>query len=131
MNRIESFIYGIVRNNPTVKNAVRNLYQSFFDLLPRKREYFRYGYDFKEGYYFGFHDLQELSADGSRLLVQKLPFDLRMPVAGETEQVGYLDFAQDGHLGDFHEIGTTSAWNYHKGCRLQWLDDNNVIFNII
>ena len=129
MNRIESFIYGIVRSNPTVKNAVRNLYQSFFDLLPRKKEYFRYGYDFKEGYYFGFHDLQELSADGSKLLVQKLPFDLRMPVVGETEPVGYLDFTKDGHLGDFHEIGTTSAWNYHKGCRLQWLDDNNVIFN--
>lgn len=119
----------MVRNNPTVKNAVRNLYQSFFDLLPRKKEFFRYGYDFKEGYYFGFHDLQELSADGTRLLVHELPFDLRMPLAGETEQVGYLDLSLDGHLGDFHVIGTTSAWNYHKGCRLQWVDDNNVIFN--
>ena len=129
MNRIESFIYGIVRGNPVIKNAVRNIYQSFFDLLPRKNEYFRYDYDFKEGYYFGFHDLQELSADGSRLLVHKLPFDLRMPVAGETEQVGYLDFSVDGQLGDFHVLGTSSAWNFHKGCRLQWLDDNNVIFN--
>ena len=129
MNRIESFIYGMVRNSPTVKNAVRNLYQSFFDLLPRKKEFFRYGYDFKEGYYFGFHDLQELSADGTRLLVHKLPFDFRMPLACETEQVGYLDLSLDGHLGDFHEIGTTSAWNYHKGCRLQWVDDNSVIFN--
>ena len=129
MNRIELFIYGIVRGNPVIKNAVRNIYQSFFDLLPRKNEYFRYDYDFKEGYYFGFHDLQELSADGSRLLVHKLPFDLRMPVAGETEQVGYLDFSVDGQLGDFHVLGTSSAWNFHKGCRLQWLDDNNVIFN--
>jgi hypothetical protein len=129
MNRIESFIYGIVRRNPAIKNAVRNLYQSLFDLLPRKKEYFRYGFEFKEGYYFGFHDLQELSADGLKLLVHKLPFDLRMPVAGETEQVGYLDFSQDGHLGDFHELDSTSAWNFHKGCRLQWLDDNNVIFN--
>lgn len=129
MNKIESFIYGIVRGNPAFKNFIRNAYQSLFDLLPRQKEYFRYDFDYKEGYYFGFHDLQELSADGSRLLVHKLSFDLRMPVAGETEQVGYLDFTQDGHLGMFHEIGTTSAWNYHKGCRLQWLDDNNIIFN--
>lgn len=129
MNRIESVIYGIVRRNPVIKTAVRNIYQSFFDLLPRKKEFFRYGYDYREGYYFGFHDLQELSADGSKLLIHKLPFDLRMPLAGETEQIGYLDFYEDGHLGDFHELDTTSAWNYHKGCRLQWLDDNNVIFN--
>lgn len=129
MNRIESIIYGVVRRNPILKNAVRNIYQSFFDLLPRKKEYFRYGIEFKEGYYFGFHDLQELSADGTRLLVHKFPFDLRMPLAGETEQVGYLDFYEDGHLGDFHEIDSTSSWNFHKGCRLQWLDDNNVIFN--
>lgn len=129
MNRIESVIYGIVRRNPVLKNAIRNIYQSFFDLLPRKKEYFRYGIEFKEGYYFGFHDLQELSADGTRLLVHKLPFDFRMPLAGETEQVGYLDFDEAGHLGDFHELDYTSAWNYHKGCRLQWLDDNNVIFN--
>ena len=129
MNRIESFIYGIVRENPTVKNTVRNLYQSFFDLLPRKKEYFRFDFDFKEGFYYGFHDLQELSADGTKLLVQRLPFDMRMPSAGETEQVGYLDFSHDGHLGEFHVIGDTSAWNYHKGCRLQWLDDNNIIFN--
>ncbi len=129
MNRIESIIYGFVRRNPILKNTVRNIYQSFFDLLPRKKEYFRFGFEFKEGYYFGFHDLQELSADGTRLLVHKLPFDLRMPLAGETEQIGYLDFDEDGHLGDFHELDSTSAWNYHKGCRLQWFDDNNVIFN--
>ena len=129
MNRIESVIYGVVRRNPILKNAIRNFYQSFFDLLPRKKEYFKYGFEFKEGYYFGFHDLQELSVDGTKLLVHKLPFDLRMPEAGETEQVGYLDFDEDGHLGNFHELDSTSAWNYHKGCRLQWLDDNNIIFN--
>ena len=129
MNRIESFIYCLVRKNPILKNAIRNSYQSFFDLFPRKKEYFKYKFDFKEGYYFGFHDLQELSADGSRLLVHRPSFDLRMPLAGETEQVGYLDFNSDGLLGDFHLLGTTSAWNYHKGCRLQWLDEHNVIYN--
>ena len=129
MDKIESFIYNLVRNNPIVKNTIRNLYQSFFDLLPRKKEYFKYHFDFKEGYYFGFHDIQELSEDCSKLLVQRLSFDLRMPLAGETAQVGYLDFSTEGQLGEFHAIGNTSAWNYHKGCRLQWLDNQRVIFN--
>ena len=129
MNKIESFIYNLVRKNPVAKNTIRNLYQSLFDLIPRKKEYFKYHFDFKEGYYFGFHDLQELSADCSKLLVQRLSFDLRMPLAGETEEVGYLDFNSDGLMGDFHSLGMTSAWNYHKGCRLQWLDARNVIYN--
>lgn len=30
---------------------------------------------------------------------------------------------------DFHKLDDTYAWNYHKGCRLQWLDKNRIIFN--
>ena len=129
MNKLESIVHKLVRGNPTLKNAVRNLYQSFYDLLPRKKEYFKYGYNFKEGYYFGFHDLQQVSSDGTKLLAHRLLFDLRMPAPGETEQVGYFDITPDGHIGDFHRVGETSAWNYHKGCRLQWLDEDRIIFN--
>ena len=129
MNKLESIVHKLVRSNPTLKNAVRNLYQSFYDLLPRKKEYFKYGYNFKEGYYFGFHDLQQVSSDGTKLLAHRLSFDLRMPAPGETEQVGYFDITPDGHIGDFHRVGETSAWNYHKGCRLQWLDEDRIIFN--
>lgn len=129
MNWIESVVYKVVRGNPTIKNFVRNTYQSFFDLLPRKKEYIRYSMDFREGYYFGFHDLQEMSADGTKLLVQQLSFDLRMPARDEKEKVGWMDLDSDGKLGQFHMLAETAAWNYHKGCRLQWLDDDRVIFN--
>lgn len=129
MNWFESAVYKIVRGNPTIKNIVRNTYQCFFDLLPKKKEYLRHSADFREGFYFGFHDLQEVSTDGTKVLAQKLPFDLRMPQKGETEQLGYLDFDSDGHLGDFHPVAETGAWNYHKGCRLQWFGNDKVIFN--
>lgn len=129
MNRIETVIYRLVRSNPTLKNAVRNLYQCLFDMLPRKDEYFKNEFDFKEGYYFGFHDLQEVSFDGTKVLANRLSFDLRMPQKGESEQVGYLDLDSDGHLGNFHSLGETLAWNYHKGCRLQWVGNDSVAFN--
>ena len=129
MNSFESAVYKIVRGNPTIKNLVRNTYQCFFDLLPIKKEFFRYSIDFKEGCFFGFHDLQEMSSDGTKILVQQLSFDLRMPLRGETVNVGWLDLNSDGKIGQFHMLAETTAWNYHKGCRLQWLDDDRVIFN--
>lgn len=41
MNKIESVVYNIVKNNYWLKNIVRNIYQGCYDLLPN------YGSTFK------------------------------------------------------------------------------------
>lgn len=128
MNKIEEIVYHSLYSHPKLKLAVRNAYQGLFDLMPRKENYFAGEFQLKEGYFFGFHDVSPFSADETKLLACKLAFDLRMPVAGETIDVGYFDFYQ-GKIGDFHRIGVTSAWNYHKGCRLQWLNEKEIVFN--
>lgn len=128
MNKIEEIVYHALYSHPKLKLAVRNLYQGIFDLMPRKADFFNGNHQVKEGYFFGFHDVTPFSADETKVLACKLAYDLRMPKAGEGIDVGYLDF-MDGKFADFHKIGETFAWNYHKGCRLQWLDDKEVIFN--
>lgn len=128
MNKIETIVYNAVRKNPALKQSVRNLYQGFFDLLPKKKEFFSGDWDFKENYFFGFHDVSPLSEDGMKLLAMHNSFDLRMPKANEALEVGYFDF-EDGMIGAWHKLADSFAWNYHKGCRLQWLDTENVIFN--
>lgn len=130
MNKLESVVYNLVRQNPALKQTVRNAYQNIFDLLPRKKEYFINRYCFKEGYFFGFHDVSPFSLDETKLLACHYSFDLRMPFSGEGIEVGYFDL-KHGVIGDFHPIGISYAWNYHKGCRLQWMDDNLVIFNTV
>lgn len=30
----------------------------------------------------------------------------------------------------YKEIGKTMSWNFQDGCRLQWLDSENVIYNV-
>lgn len=128
MNKLEEFVYHALYKYPKAKLFVRNIYQGIFDLMPRKENYISASYDIKEGYFFGFHDVTPFSSDEKKLLAQKISFDFRMPESGEGIDVGYFDF-QSGKIGSFHKIGTTYAWNYHKGCRLQWLDNKRLIYN--
>lgn len=128
MNKIETIVYGAVRKHPGIKKAVKIVYQGVFDLLPREKEFFVHAIDGKEGYFFGFHDVSQFSTDETKLLANEVPFDGRMPQKGESMAVGYFDFV-DGKIGAFHKIAESYAWNYHKGCRLQWVDNERVIFN--
>lgn len=130
MNQLETFVYNVVRKNPALKQLVRNTYQGLFDLLPRKKDYFASSFDFREGYFYGFHDVSPFSEDDTKLLANRNSFDLRMPLPSDGLDVGYFDLDM-GKFKDFHRIDTSYAWNYHKGCRLQWLDESHVIFNTV
>ena len=128
MNKIEASVYGLVRKYPLVKKTIKILYQGFFDLLSRKKDLFSGYYSYKEGFFFGFHDISPFSEDETKILAHKLPFDLCMPRTGDKMEIGYIDFKED-ELGDFYKVTETTAWNYHKGCRLQWLDNKHIIYN--
>ena len=44
-----------------------------------------------------------------------------MPVENEMLEVGYWN----SNFSEFTVVDKTKAWNYHKGCRLQWLGETN------
>lgn len=129
MNRVERFVYDLVKSNPRLKKGLRNVYQSVFDLMPGKRSFSVNPIVYREGFFFGFHDLQPFSADSSTVLANRLYFDEpRMPHDDDYIDVGYFEF--DGlDFGEFTKVGQTNAWNYHKGCRLQWVNAGKVAFN--
>ena len=127
MNKIEKLVYDTLKSSPRIKIYIRNLYQSFFDILPNKKDYSVNHIDLKEGHFFGFHDITPFSKDGTKLLANKLTIPFRMPERGDVLDVGYFPF--ENNLQDFRKVGETLAWNYHKGCRLQWLGTNSLIYN--
>lgn len=127
MNKIEKIVYDAVKSNPRVKIFIRNSYQSFFDILPNKKDYSINEIDFREGFFYGFHDISPFSKDSSKLLANKLTIPLRMPKRGDVLEIGYFPF--DKRMKDYIKVGETLAWNYHKGCRLQWLGKNSLIYN--
>lgn len=119
----------MVKSSPAVKFLLRNAYQMAFDLLPRPKDWSVRPLSYREQSFFGFHDCSPFSLDDTKVLSYRTHIPVRMPKADETLEVGYYDLTSDGVLGDFHPLATTLTWNYHKGCRLQWMGQDKVIFN--
>lgn len=131
MNFIERTVYNYVKNNPVLKNKIRDIYQGFFDCLPKKKVYSKSELFIKEGYFLGFHDIQPFSNDSTKILANKVNIDFKMPSENDEMSVGYFNFDRKKGFLDYVEIGNTFAWNYHKGCRLQWCGTKNeyIIYN--
>lgn len=127
MNRLERTIYDLVKHNPRMKLAIRNLYQQVFDLLPSPKHKTAYPIISREGFFFGFHDHSPFSADNKYLLTNRFTIPLRMPKPGETLEVGYF------HGNDYKTyvpVAETQAWTWHMGCKLQWRGNKNqLVFN--
>lgn len=128
MNKLEKIIYDNIKYNPKIKNAIRNIYQTFFDILPRLSNTSLFPVKARKGFFFGFHDHSPFSSDNEKLLANKPNIPLRMPHVGEELEIGYFhgeDFA------DFVPVATTKAWQWHMGCKLQWRgkSSSEVIFN--
>lgn len=51
-----------------------------------------------------------------------------MPTKDDVLEVGYWEGQE---FNSWKKIGETKSWNYHKGCRLQWIDDCNCIYNVV
>jgi len=130
MNIIEKTVYNFVKNNPVIKNKIRDVYQGLYDFLPRKKTYSRSDLFIKEGFFLGFHDIQPFSKGNLFVLGNKVDIDLKMPSPNDAMSIGYFNFDESG-FGDYNEVGTTFSWNYHKGCRLQWCgrESKDIVYN--
>lgn len=129
MNKIEKIVYDLVKKNPRLKTRLRNIYQTIYDILPDKKDYFLNDVIVQDNYFFGFHDCDPFSLNSNYVLANKLNIPLRMPEKDDLLTVGFFQ----NNFSDYVEIAKTQAWNYHKGCRLQWLgnNDDKIIFNNI
>lgn len=130
MNKVEKFAYNLIKSNPALKNAVRNIYQSFWDTLPQKEEYTKNPLEYAENYFFGFHDVSPFSLDNKKVLSNYSEHSLTMPKNNDPLKVGYFEF-DNCKISKYIEIDKSFSWNYHKGCRLQWLSEDKVIFNTV
>ncbi len=78
-----------------------------------------------ENCFFGYYDLSPENEDGTKVLVQRAPFNDHMPEKADVLEVGYIDMI----TRKFVLCEKTTAWNFQEGCRAQWLNNEQFIFN--
>jgi hypothetical protein len=81
-----------------------------------------------KSYWFGYYNYSPISRDGRRMLAHHANFEGRMPNAEDRCSIGYFDLAD----GCWHQLATSSAFNWQQGSMLQWLGpdfNTRVIYN--
>ena len=126
MNFVERSIYDVVKRNPAVKRAIRNVYQQLFDFFPAKPARCEYPLTVHGGKFFGFHDHSPFSSDETLVLSCLAPDHLAMP--RYEQSIGICLDVRD-KAGPREPLIETFAWNWHMGCKLQWVDDETFFFN--
>ena len=106
MNKLEKFIYDLVKRNPALKTSIRNLYQNILDVLPSKKFKTSYPLINREGYFFGFHDHTPFSSNEKYLLAQKAPVGFFMPNTNDLLKIGF--FSGDKYT-EFNECTYTKT----------------------
>lgn len=73
--------------------------------------------------FFGYYDLQQISPNGTRMLVLKTKRNALPAVDGA--EIYYIDLTDD----TWHYVTSSNAWCWQQGCRLSWVtNSNNLVF---
>lgn len=76
--------------------------------------------------FFGYYDIFPENKRGDKVLLNVAPFNDHMPNGSDCLSVGYVDTT-----GTYHEVGETTGWNFQEGCRLQWVGDDILAYNVL
>lgn len=77
-------------------------------------------------HWFGYYNYCPCNKNGELLLAHRADFDGRDVRKEDCAQVGYFNM----NTGDWTEVGETDAFNWQQGAMLQWLNENELIYNI-
>jgi len=122
LNRIERYVYELVRRSPALKQSITLAYQLLFSLFGSRKILVRGDLQVLAGYFYGFHDKCPWSPNDKFLLSHENPLK-----GSQTLRIGYFNLDQSD---EFKPLGATAAWNYQMGSMIQWLGESeNVIYN--
>jgi hypothetical protein len=128
MNKLELFVYQLVKNNPRLKNLVRDIYQAPLNLIRIPNEQSLFPVMVREGYFYGFHDKNPWSADNRFLLAHGFnDLSNTEPKIGDRVDIGYF---KDNNSPLFTKVAETGCFNWQQGSMLQWFGKTgDLIFN--
>jgi hypothetical protein len=90
MNKFELVVYNLVKNNPTLKQLIVDMYQTVLSCIPQKKLISSFPVFERQGFFYGFHDKTPFSTDGTYLLAHKNLIGNRSVRVGDTVEIGFL-----------------------------------------
>lgn len=77
---------------------------------------------------FWFFGIEQFDASNRYVLAMRVSFKDRDVSKADMAEIGYIDLQNNNK---WTKIGTTTAWNWQQGCRLQWrANSDEIVWNV-
>jgi hypothetical protein len=129
----ERFIAKLLSSFPQFKLFIKYVYQRFNFLRYKKSYQFKssnkiikISNDKSDNSFFGYYDRSPMSNDGRKVLFHSTSFNTKNN-PNKCVEIDIMIFDIDKQETQY--ISSTKAFNWQQGAKLQWLNDNEIIFN--
>lgn len=130
----EKYIAHFLAKFPVLKQGIKRIYSIANFQLYKKSYNFKTAYltttflsDYKNESFFGYYDKSPLSPNGKFIIFHETSgiFTHKSPDPKNPVKIGLYDIVENS----YKVIAETSSYNWQQGSKLQWLNDNQFIFN--
>ncbi len=77
-------------------------------------------------HWFGYYDKWQFDPSDRFVLGMEVDFEHRSPTPDDVIGIGMVDLENDD---EWIELGESSAWGWQQGCMLQWIGENEILWN--
>jgi hypothetical protein len=76
-------------------------------------------------FFFGYYDKNPKNKNLDKTLAHEVNFMIREPNLNDKAKIGYIKKENN----QYFQLSETNSWNFQQGSMLQWVDNENIIFN--
>ena len=78
-----------------------------------------------KNFFFGYYDKNPKNKNLDKTLAHEVNFIIREPNLNDKAKIGYIN----NENNQYFQLSETNSWNFQQGSMLQWVDNENIIFN--
>ena len=128
-DKVEIWVHDHVLKNEKLRHALYGLYQRGMYLLRRPKKCVGAVQCLSpkddQEYFFGYYDKSPLDSKGERALMLQVASATKCADSTDTANILVVDLKTGKHK----TVAKSCSWNVQQGCMLQWLDDEQILFN--
>lgn len=129
LDKIEVWVHDNLLKNNTIRHFLYGIYQRSLVLMSKKIKnegsIVRVSPQDESEYLFGYYDKCPWSPDGKYMLALKVANSYKKADSSDLAQIVRINLSTK----EAENLSTTHSWNVQQGCMLQWLDNDNIIYN--